>query len=336
MTAGCVAVIVPVYRAERFVAAALGSALAQPETGEVVVVDDGCTDGSIDVCRQLAREHPGRVRVVAVPGGVNRGPAAARNLGVATARLPLVAFLDADDVLLAGRFACSVPLLADDPRVDGVYEAVAQVRFEGSSPSPDALAAAVLATVDPAVAPGDLLARLLAPVPGTIHPDGLLLRRRALAEVGGFDESLRLMEDSELLYRLAAATTLIGGRTDRPVAVYRQHAAMTTQLEHPEFEDAPFRAALAACQWMRGRRDVAPHQRRLLRRLLCHNIGLWRGGDIGFWQLRAIQLRRWFEAARHCPEVLFAWRIWLHGLRFRRAPIACTTADGPAEGGRAR
>ncbi len=85
---------------------AVTSALAQPEVGEVVVVDDASTDATGDAARRGTSSDP---RLVVLRQDSNIGPAAARNLAIARSTSPFIAVLDADDLLLQGRFA---PLLA--------------------------------------------------------------------------------------------------------------------------------------------------------------------------------------------------------------------------------
>ncbi len=91
-----VSVIIPVYNAAPFLERAVTSAMGQRDADiEVVLVDDGSTDGSRELCDELA-EADGRVRVVAQE---NAGPAAARNNGVSHAEGDFIFFLDADDYI---------------------------------------------------------------------------------------------------------------------------------------------------------------------------------------------------------------------------------------------
>ena len=89
-------VVVPVYNGEAYLAECLDSLLSQDFSDlEVVVVDDGSTDGSATVAERYARRHEG----VALVRSVNRGPGPARNLGVKHARGEYLAFADADDTV---------------------------------------------------------------------------------------------------------------------------------------------------------------------------------------------------------------------------------------------
>ena len=95
--APAVSVVVPVFNAARFLDTSIGSVLGQSRTDwELVLVDDGSRDDSRAICAAHAERDP-RIRVI---GQDNRGPAAARNLGMNQARGRFISFLDADDQLL--------------------------------------------------------------------------------------------------------------------------------------------------------------------------------------------------------------------------------------------
>ncbi len=94
-----VSVVIPVYNAAKFIPQALGSLFYQTmQDFEVVVVDDGSTDNSVEVVENLAKKFNGRIRLIRLPE--NSGtPAAPRNRGIQAARGKYIAFLDADDLL---------------------------------------------------------------------------------------------------------------------------------------------------------------------------------------------------------------------------------------------
>ncbi|WP_129671687.1 glycosyltransferase family A protein [Candidatus Chloroploca sp. Khr17] len=114
-----VSVIIPVYNGERFLAEALQSVLDQTlPPDEIIVVDDGSTDGSAAVAAQFAGVHLLRQ--------TNRGVGAALNLGLSHARGDLFAFLDADDRWLPDKLARQVAALNADPTLDMVFGHVRQ------------------------------------------------------------------------------------------------------------------------------------------------------------------------------------------------------------------
>jgi hypothetical protein len=97
-------VLVPVYRVERYLRACVESVLSQGDDGvEVLLLDDGSPDRSWEIAAELARAHPGRVRVFR--SDANGGLSAARNRLLEEARGAYVWHLDADDVLLPGAVA---------------------------------------------------------------------------------------------------------------------------------------------------------------------------------------------------------------------------------------
>ena len=92
-----VSVIVPVYQAEAFLTACADSVLAQTFSDwELLLIDDGCTDGSPALCDALAARDS---RVRAFHKHPNAGVSEARNTGLREARGESIAFLDADDAL---------------------------------------------------------------------------------------------------------------------------------------------------------------------------------------------------------------------------------------------
>ena len=107
-------VVMPVYNREAWVGQALESVLAQTWSDfEIVVVDDGSTDGTADVLRRYLPQ----ITLLSSP---HAGAYAARNLAIHQSRGALVAFIDSDDVWHPDHLECQVPLL-DDPEVGLVF-----------------------------------------------------------------------------------------------------------------------------------------------------------------------------------------------------------------------
>lgn len=108
MTPTC-SIVIPCYNKQAYVAAAIDSALAQGNGCEVIVIDDGSTDGSVDVVSGY------KDRII-WEAGPNKGGSAARNRGLALAQGRYIQFLDADDVLPEGKVATQIAVLdkADD------------------------------------------------------------------------------------------------------------------------------------------------------------------------------------------------------------------------------
>ncbi|HXY93244.1 MAG TPA: glycosyltransferase family A protein [Acidimicrobiia bacterium] len=183
-----VSVIVPVYDNARFLHAALESVAAQDyEPLDIIIVDDGSRDSS----RAIAEAFSIRTRNARVLHQQNRGPAAARNRGLEHARGELVTFLDADDEMTQGRLTFQVRYLVDRPEVDAVVG-----REE--------------ITIEPGVEP-PLWVRQLPPDRPTYQPVSLMVWRRWFDDVGKFEETYQIGEDTEWLSRFVSR----GGRLDR-------------------------------------------------------------------------------------------------------------------------
>lgn len=219
-----ISVVIPVYNAEKYLAEAVASALAQPETSEVVLVEDGSPDGSLGLCSRLESEHD-VVRLVRHPGGANLGAGATRNLGIAATSHGLIAFLDADDFYLPGRFSEAIRILRAAPEIDGVYEAVGthceKLADAGEYPM---VAGTGLTTLVKHVAPDALFEAMFKDGLGGLHLDGLLVRRRAFGKAGLFDPHLMIAQDTALLIRLGIKAQLVPGRLGEAVAMRRIHA----------------------------------------------------------------------------------------------------------------
>jgi len=220
-----VSVIVPVYNAAPYVREAVESALAQPETGEVILVEDGSPDNSLEVCRGLAQEFA-RVRLLQHKDGKNRGAGASRNLAIRSARHDYVAFLDADDFFLPGRFRVARELLESEPDVDGVYEAVGTY-FQNDEARERwrAQGNAMLTTMRERVPPSRLFEALATGDRGLFCTDGVVVRKRIFDRAGCFNERLQLSQDSAMWLKMAGVGKLVPGQLDEPVGVRRVHGA---------------------------------------------------------------------------------------------------------------
>ena len=98
-----VSVLIPVFNASKYVEKAVKSALKQPETAEVILVEDGSNDNSAEVCRRIASENE-FVKFYQHPDQKNHGAGPTRNYAIELANYPYISFLDADDFYLNNRF----------------------------------------------------------------------------------------------------------------------------------------------------------------------------------------------------------------------------------------
>ncbi|HSD47781.1 MAG TPA: glycosyltransferase family A protein [Pyrinomonadaceae bacterium] len=208
-----VSVIVPAYDVADFIGEALDSVLAQTFTDyEIIVVNDGSPDTE-KLERALA---PYMSRIVYLKQE-NRGVSAARNTAIAAARGSLLAFLDGDDVWLPNYLEVQVAQILADPTIDVLYPNVQM--FGGSSEVGEEF-------------------MTICPSSGEVTFERLLLqecnvsncsiaRREAIVRAGGFDESLRSVED----FYLWLSVLKQGGRIAyhrRVLARYRRRPGSLT------------------------------------------------------------------------------------------------------------
>ena len=177
---GLISVIIPVYNAERYLAEAIASVLAQSYAPiELIVVDDGSTDGSLEVAL-----HWPRVRCVRQ---IHSGAAAALNHGMRLARGALLAFLDADVLWTAGNLEQQVKTLRANPGLDMVFAHFEQFHSSELDES----------TKDKLRGAGERLA--------SIGVGTLLIRRQTLLKVGFLSEQLEVAYFAEWYTRAVDA-----------------------------------------------------------------------------------------------------------------------------------
>jgi glycosyltransferase involved in cell wall biosynthesis len=175
-----VSVIVPIFNPARTIERAIESIRAQTfDDFEIVAVDDGSTDSSLEILRGCGEG----IKIIQQQ---NRGPSAARNVGIANSSGAYCAFLDADDWWMPQMLAKTVAALDRDPACVLAYCDL-QLADSLGAPFPTSLMAA-----RPNHAPtlNDMLETLW-----PIMPSGAVIRRAALDAVGGYPEALRAFED---------------------------------------------------------------------------------------------------------------------------------------------
>jgi succinoglycan biosynthesis protein ExoO/succinoglycan biosynthesis protein ExoU len=226
-----VSVVIPAFNAEATLAATVASAQRQTLADiEILVVDDASTDGTLALARRLAAEDP---RVRAIAGGHNRGPAGARNLGLAAAAGEWIALLDADDAFEAERLARLVPLARQcgaDLLADNLLLEDADGQSEPMLPPSETASCAPMSAAD----------FLLGNLPDPAHPRksyGFLkpLIARAFLQRHGlrYDEGLRFAEDFAFYLACFAA----GARfflVQQPLYRYRLRDDSLTALHSTE------------------------------------------------------------------------------------------------------
>jgi len=212
-----VSVVIPMYNRRDLIGRAVDSVLAQTYRNfELIVVDDGSTDGAGDVVRQY---KDSRVRLITQPNG---GECAARNRGVAEIRTDWVAFLDSDDEWLPTFLERTVAALEANRDIDLVFTNVARSNL-------DALDL-------PASLPGgvvdDYLAFFVDNFGRGITSSSVLIRRTMLESAGAFPVGIRHGGDIDCWTRLMWEGAKIW-YVPEALSIYHTQAAGRVMNENP-------------------------------------------------------------------------------------------------------
>jgi len=206
-----VSIVIPFLNAERFMREALDSVVAQ-EHGrwEVLLVNDGSSDGSEEIAREFVKDNPGRTRYLEHPNGAPRGISASRNLAVRHARGRYIAPLDADDVWLPGKLREQTQIL----EAHGEAGMCVGASEYWHSWSPAAATRDIVRGAGPSwrgeVPPPVLLWACLEGRSPSPPPSDILVRRDVVDGVGGFEEvfggTYQLYEDQAFLAKVFIST----------------------------------------------------------------------------------------------------------------------------------
>ncbi len=190
-----VSVVVPLYNKARYILRTLESVTAQSVADfEVIIVDDGSTDGSAGVVRRFADP---RFRLISQ---ANAGPGAARNRGLRQARSPYVAFLDADDWWLPNFLQESLAVLEQHPRAAAV--SCGWYEYPGDRPATAWWTACGVPEGFITIGPDTSAQRLVALI-AYMHTGTVLARTESVLRWGGFYENgSRYAEDATLWLRM--------------------------------------------------------------------------------------------------------------------------------------
>ncbi len=283
-----VSVVVPVFNGEKYVAEAIDSILAQDYPAlEIIVIDDGSSDRTLNILSSYGN----RIRVLQQ---ANKGSAAARNLGVASATGAYIAFLDADDYWFPGKVGQQVAAL----QATGCRMAYSNFKFwhavDEVWPQPSKMLAAqdapAFGSVEKRWVYADLLLDCL------VWTSTVMVEKAVLLAVGGFDEQLRKGQDYDLWLRLSRVVEMAA--MPWVTALYRIHGESITHapnarcFEYEIITNAVRRWGVAGPDGRsHGQKTVV---KRIRRAALNFAANHWRWGDpdIGLAFLK--RLRREF------------------------------------------
>jgi glycosyltransferase involved in cell wall biosynthesis len=212
-----ISVIVPTYNRESYLGRSLASVLDQRlPCDELIVVDDGSTDGTVSVVERIAADSPVPLRLLCQE---NRGAAAARNTGIRAAKGELLAFLDSDDWWLPGKLALQAAAMNANPRIlishtrEVWFRRGQRVNQKKKHDPPD----------------GAIFSASLAMC--VVGMSTVMARREMFERYGLFDETLPCCEDYELWLRVGCKEPFLlvpepltgkdGGREDQLSVIHR-------------------------------------------------------------------------------------------------------------------
>ncbi|MEP7129899.1 MAG: glycosyltransferase family 2 protein [Sphingomicrobium sp.] len=237
-----VSVILPVHNREDVLARAIQSVLDQTLADfELIVVDDGSTDGSVAVAKSFADP---RIRIIEL--GQNRGGNAARNAGVRAATAPLIAFLDSDDTFLPPKLERAAAEFNRRPDLDLLVDSFIKIQPSGARAERKNRVIADRETFRKALFQRQLWKATPA----------ITVKRDAALRAGLFDETLRRLQDFDFLIRLsefancAATDEVLWVKYWDAGAISAQDNMIPANIElvrrHPEYLSVPeYRPGLA-------------------------------------------------------------------------------------------
>jgi glycosyltransferase involved in cell wall biosynthesis len=223
MTEPTLSVVIPTYNRAQWLRVAISSALQQTHPPlEILVVDDGSTDNTKEVCAQLGSP------VRHIPQE-HAGAAVARNRGVAEARGDYIAFLDSDDLWEPTKLEIHIAVHRAVPQAEWSVSDCLMIDLEGRAlPQPQGFTRAYPVFRDLDVTPERFFARTMTPIRvdaaggsrsvytgdafellfegNFATPQCTVLHRNLLERVGGFDPGMRVASDTEYFHRVAAVS----------------------------------------------------------------------------------------------------------------------------------
>jgi len=317
-----ISVIMIFLNEARFIEEAISSVLVQSERDwELLLIDDGSTDGSAEIARSHTEKRPVKVRYLRHPGGETRGTGPSRDLGLRSARGRYVAFLDADDTYLPGRLARHVEILERMRDIDVVQSY--HVNWLSWQPmalreEDDHLQGPVF-PAETILAPPLALINSLMNVDSAVGMDTVTIRRSAALKHGGFEVAFTsLFEDQAFLTKLYLEHTTY--LLPECLARYRMHrnstfgrAVATAHKVGGDYQSA----SRALANWQLDYFQSKGATDRLIAELLERNVRAANASSLrwrGWWMLCTSNLRR--VMSRLLPGRIY------RGLRRRRRVAA--------------
>ena len=210
-----ISVLMPIYNGGRWLRQAIESIAAQTlRAHELIIVDDGSTDVSLEIARRAADTD----RRISVHTQTHLGICAALNKGIALARAPVLARMDADDIALPVRLEKQLTFLKFNPSVAAVGSWARVIDAKGSQ----------LGQLTPEMQPGRLRQILRRQNP-FVHAS-MMMRAAAIQDAGGYREIVEGAEDYDLWLRISERADV--ANLPEFLLEHRRHATSATRTRH--------------------------------------------------------------------------------------------------------
>jgi glycosyltransferase involved in cell wall biosynthesis len=287
-----VSVITIFFNAQAFLAEAVQSLLQQSyRNWQLLLVDDGSSDGSSEIARQYAVKYPDRIHYLAHPEHNNKGTGPSRNLGIQHAAGDHIAFLDADDVWLPRKLERQVAFLEEHPRAVMTYgntlywyswTSDRDDRSRDHMPSLGVVAESL-------IEPPDLLPLYLTGKAAVPCPTGILIRRETVESIGGFDEVFRgLYEDQAMFAKVCLQFPVYVSAAC--LEKYRQHSGSICSIAEKDGSSEAVRWAFL--DWLEDYLIVRE----------ITDARVWKALRAEQWRLRHPTLSRLLRAGRRLTD----------------------------------
>jgi glycosyltransferase involved in cell wall biosynthesis len=244
-----VSIVIPAYNAEKDIAQAIRCAISQTYLEiEIIVVDDGSKDGTVQTAREILKSSfKGRWSVLEL--GANRGASAARNVAVKQAKGEWIQFLDSDDAIAADKIEAQMKYARTaGPDVSAIYSSWRHVYLEDGNFVP----------AGPVNTPRyeDKHPLMFCMYYASLIHGACLIRRSALERVQGFDETMRSYEDAHLLVRLRETGRFQFAASNSPSYLWRLYKEQAREGG----ENTRYKLKDTAMNWVRVVKVAAGNQ----------------------------------------------------------------------------
>lgn len=251
-----ISAIIIFLNGERYIVEAIESIFAQTyQHWELLLVDDGSTDGSTAIAQSYAQKYPDKVRYLEHKEHQNRGMSATRNLGIAHSQGEFIAFLDADDIWLPEKLERQVAAFNSCPQAGMVANPTKYwYSWTGNAEQQRDSLREIGVPANICYEPPALLTGLLRNEVNAPATCGVLIRSQVFADVGGFEESFTgLFEDRAFFAKVYLKTSVF--IIKECLDWYRQHPDSTCNVEQKTGRYNPYSRSephLAFLQWLKS------------------------------------------------------------------------------------